>query len=201
LQKTVQVVDEAGFRYAATYERRAKGLVKNGRARFIDENTICLACPPNQQNIISEDMKMTNTENVKENNFAVETTVAAESAQTDKYSLEYALEQIEKIANETSHVHEAISSIASMKSEATISRGGAADEMAKAVADVVRCRETTNQQLLAFYRGMVDELKPRKDTVETDRDKFLAWVKECAANVNPGAEAPDYARLWKEIQS
>jgi hypothetical protein len=42
----VIVVDEQGNEYEATYPKRAKGLVKNGRARFVDENTICLASPP-----------------------------------------------------------------------------------------------------------------------------------------------------------
>lgn len=199
MQKTVQVVDEAGIRYEATWEKRARGLVKNGRARFIDENTICLACPPNKQNIISEDMKMTNTETIKETNLTAETTTAKELASTEKYSLEYALEQIEKIANETSHVHEAISSIATMKSEATMSRGGSADEMAKTVAEVIRCRETTNQKLIGFYTSMVDDLKPKKEVVETDRDKFLTWVKECVACAKPGVNLPDFAAVYRNL--
>lgn len=45
---TIAVIDEAGNRYEATYLKRARGLVKNGRARFIDDHTIVLACPPNQ---------------------------------------------------------------------------------------------------------------------------------------------------------
>ena len=49
IEKNVIVVDEQGNVYEATYPKRAKGLVKNGRARFVDENTICLACPPNEQ--------------------------------------------------------------------------------------------------------------------------------------------------------
>ena len=48
MEKNVRVVDEQGNEYEATYPKRAKGLVKNGRARFIDEHTICLACPPNE---------------------------------------------------------------------------------------------------------------------------------------------------------
>jgi hypothetical protein len=40
--ENVIVVDEQGNEYRATYPKRAKGLVKNGRARFIDENKICL---------------------------------------------------------------------------------------------------------------------------------------------------------------
>ncbi|MHC1693910.1 MAG: hypothetical protein AB9835_01245 [Eubacteriales bacterium] len=45
--KNINVIDEKGNNYEATYPKRARGLVKNGRARFVDENTICLACPPN----------------------------------------------------------------------------------------------------------------------------------------------------------
>lgn len=37
-QKTVRVLDEAGNEYEATYPKRAKGLVKHGRARFADES-------------------------------------------------------------------------------------------------------------------------------------------------------------------
>ncbi len=48
-------MDEIGNVYEATYPKRARGLVKNGRARFINEHTICLACPPS----ITEDIKMT----------------------------------------------------------------------------------------------------------------------------------------------
>ena len=49
IEKNIIVVDEQGNEYEATYPKRAKGLVKNGRARFIDENTICLACPPDTE--------------------------------------------------------------------------------------------------------------------------------------------------------
>ena len=56
IEKNIIVVDEQGNEYEATYPKRAKGLVKNGRARFIDENTICLACPPSDN--ILEDNKM-----------------------------------------------------------------------------------------------------------------------------------------------
>ena len=45
IEKNIRVVDEQGNEYEATYPRRAKGLVKCGRARFLCENIICLACP------------------------------------------------------------------------------------------------------------------------------------------------------------
>ena len=58
MEKNVRVVDEQGNEYEATYPKRAKGLVKNGRARFIDEHTICLACPPDKMNDYLEENKM-----------------------------------------------------------------------------------------------------------------------------------------------
>ena len=51
IEKNIRVVDEQGNEYEATYPKRAKGLVKNGRARFVDENTICLACPPENMEV------------------------------------------------------------------------------------------------------------------------------------------------------
>ena len=54
MTKNIEVVDEQGNVYGATYPKRAKGLVKNGRARFVNENRICLACPPDMKSI-SED--------------------------------------------------------------------------------------------------------------------------------------------------
>ena len=163
MQKTVQVVDEAGMRYEATWEWRARGLVKNGRARFIDENTICLACPPNKQNIISEDMKMTNTENIKENKLTAEAAAVEETALTAKYSLEYALDQIGRIANVMSVVMKALDTISTMENEPTLENGGSADELAKAAADIVRCREVTNQKLIAFYEKVVEDCRPRRE--------------------------------------
>ena len=60
IEKNIIVVDEQGNEYEATYPKRAKGLVKNGRARFVDENKICLACPPDK---ILEEAKMSNNTN------------------------------------------------------------------------------------------------------------------------------------------
>lgn len=39
------VVDAQGNEYGVTSPKRAKGLVKSGKARFIEENRICLASP------------------------------------------------------------------------------------------------------------------------------------------------------------
>lgn len=65
IAKNISVVDELGNEYETTYPKRAKGLVKNGRARFVSENKICLVCPPNT---ILEDLNMSDNI-IKKNKF------------------------------------------------------------------------------------------------------------------------------------
>ena len=59
----IKVVDQFGRSYSDTYPKRAKGLVKNNRAYWVDDEhtTICLVSP---HSIISEEktMKLTNNE-------------------------------------------------------------------------------------------------------------------------------------------
>ena len=102
IAKNIVVVDEQGNYYEATYPKRAKGLVKNGRARFIDENTICLACPPYNM----EDNNMSNnTENM-----------SIETKPTEKLTMDYVLEQIEKVSTEKEYLHNAISELSKISS-------------------------------------------------------------------------------------
>ena len=46
MEKNIAVIDAEGNVYEATWPKRARGLVKSGRARFVNQNTICLARPP-----------------------------------------------------------------------------------------------------------------------------------------------------------
>ena len=128
IEKNVLVVDEQGNEYEATWPKRAKGLVKSGRARFIDENTICLACPPN---LNLEDNTMTD----------------------NKLTVNYLLEQIEKIANDTEYLYKAIEALSGMQNAGVPGDMGV-HAKAEALAKVVQCRETTNQQLLSTYTQM-----------------------------------------------
>lgn len=186
MEKTIRVVDEDGNRYEATYPKRAKGLVKHGRARFIEEDMICLACPPKTQNI-SEEITMTNTEN-KNLNTVIEEKIQKELETQAVYTLEYALAQIEKITNSVISIN---------LNEAFSKMEGASDEQMANMADIVRARETTNQRLLAIYEKMVDDLKPKTETAE--KQQFLNWVRDCTAVAKPGAETPNYAMIWETM--
>lgn len=54
MEKNVSVIDETGKFIGTTYPKRARGLVKSGRARYVfcdSMDTICLTCPPEKNEI------------------------------------------------------------------------------------------------------------------------------------------------------
>ena len=174
IEKNIVVVDEQGNEYEATYPKRAKGLVKNGRARFIDENTICLACPPNielEDKTMSENKKVDsiNNNNIT-NNSATPKEVSesmakllnstAEQQCSEKLTMDYLLGKLEEISLGQAFLTDAISELGKMKS------GGPGDvgtqEQAKAIGEIIKAREATNQKLIALYEKMYDDLKPDK---------------------------------------
>lgn len=101
--------------------------------------------------------------------------VARESdAQAGKFTMDYVLEQIEKIASQTEHLNRTLEKLGEMadgENAEHMSPGNTLGQAkAKAFADIVRCRETTNQQLIRLYEKMYDDLKPRAPS-ELSRDK------------------------------
>lgn len=153
MEKNVTVVDEKGNVIGATYPKRAKGLVKKGRARYVDENVISLACPAD---IHSEEMmenKIEATEEIQ---------VANEQTKDNELTAREILDRIDKIQRDTSELRNAINALQLMNDGDNAGPGSpgntAGVAKAQAIADVVRCRETTNQQLLAFYESVYKEL-------------------------------------------
>lgn len=74
-------------------------------------------------------------------------------------TMEYILGKIEAIANDTFHIHEAIEAISQIKSTGPGDVG--TQEQTKAIGDIVKAREATNQRLIAFYEKLYDDLKPQ----------------------------------------
>ncbi len=142
MEKNIEVVDEAGNVYEPTWPKRAKGLVKNGRARFVNENRICLACPPDEK---MEDKHMSNTMKI----FG-EMTVAD------------ILTRINNIINQTAYITDACQSLAAMgdgdSGEMHAPGNVMGEAKANAIAAVVQSRETTNQQILRLYEKMYDDM-------------------------------------------
>lgn len=149
IAKNVIVVDSQGNILEATYPKRAKGLVKNGRARFIDENKICLACPPTDL----EDNKMTDNEKMID----MTTGEVIEKAEIQpKLSVEYILTQLEKISLQSAYINDSINRIAEMQVSGPGDIG--TQEKANAIANIVKSRETTNQKMISLYEKMYDSL-------------------------------------------
>ena len=139
IEKNIHVVDEQGNVYEATWPKRARGLVKHGMARFISDDTICLACPPNT---ILEDYKM-----------------------NDKVELSWLLQQIAAIQSDTEYLKEGLDQLAQMGIGDSGEPGSPGNILgqarATALRDMIRGRESTNQQLLRLYEKMYDDLLSR----------------------------------------
>ena len=215
MPKTVHVVDEAGNRYEATYLKRAQGLVKKGRARFIDENTICLVCPPNQNDFISEDKTMENTmkhtddtiettaQTVEENKILLPETDDPECIRfTNAHNINYCLKKIDEIKQETESIESVVKSIASIESLACPS-GGTAEGQAKAILEVFRLREETNQKKIDFYRDMIERFLPAKKDPKLEqerRQQYLKWLKDIFEDGDWELDTSDLIKLYKEFE-
>ena len=92
-------------------------------------------------------------------------------------TMEYVLGKIEEIANDTFHIHEAIDAISQIKSTGPGDVG--TQEQTKAIGDIVKARETTNQRLIAFYEKLYDDLSPQDIKL-----KALETLGEFAKNTN-----------------
>ena len=128
MTKNISVVDEFGNNYGETYLKRAKQLVKKGRAHFIDETKISLVCPPKQL----EDKKM---------------------SEDKKITQSYILSKIDQIIESSSYISKAIEEVKDLPD----SKGPgdtAASAKADAIANIVRSKEETNQQLIKMLNSM-----------------------------------------------
>lgn len=191
IEKNVIVVDEQGNLYEATYPKRARGLVKNGRARFISENKICLACPPNQY------LEETKMEEQKVQTIDTET---GEVLEKNKMTPEYALEQIELISKNTGYLTEALQVLSQMTPA-----GGAGDiagaEKAQAIGNAVVAREETNRRLIEFYQKLYDELKPQKQREPVLSEDMIKFQQMCdmLSKIDPPAAAEILGRSMQQM--
>lgn len=79
----------------------------------------------------------------------------------NQIDLGWLLQQIAAIQSDTSYLHETIQQLAGMGLGDSGEAGSPGDIMgqakAEALGDIVRCRETTNQQLLDIYKRIYVE--------------------------------------------
>jgi len=149
ITKNIRVVDEHGNEYEATYLKRAKGLAKNGRARFIDENTLLLACPPYKM----EDNEMEKLNSATKADINAVKTEINEAKANAGISPEWIQASINKIINDKSHIDEAVETVKTSEDPASI---------IDSLRHIVREREETNRQTLKLLEKMYDNLTPNR---------------------------------------
>ena len=187
MTKNVSIIDESGRLIGPTYPKRAKGLVKSGRARYVScesEDTICLTCPPD----IMEDKTM--TDNSYDVTFA-ETTeepatepVAVQSIPGEYTpSAEYALRMLERIALDTEAIKCAVTQVSA--------------ETDNGVAQLIESREQTNRELIKFYTQMYNQFKP---TAPAQKSNTVTRFLEIA-DMMKGLKKEDYdEEMWRMLQ-
>lgn len=136
--KCMTVIDLQGNAYEPTYPKRAKGLVKKGRARFVDENTICLTCPPGER---EETVMMSNSETKAPMNLT--------AAQI--------FEELKQIREDTSYITLAMEKLEKVPT-APASENEACLGKIAAIQKIVQEREETNQALIRLYEKMYDDV-------------------------------------------
>lgn len=159
IEKNVIVVDERGNEYEATYPKRAKGLVKNGRARFVGENKICLACPPDKimEETEMEDNKLTAKEIFEQ--LTILQKQLTENSQTSLHRLSDAIESAcGDEGDERNH------------------------EQIAVICDVFNTREVTLLKLLGMYEKMYNDVQNEEnrkaDMISRAFEKNMAYIND-----------------------
>ena len=142
IEKNIIVVDEQGNEYEATYPKRAKGLVKSGRARFVGENKICLACPPK---IATEETSMSDT--------IQKIQVFQQIAELQKR-----LESIDTLLFKIQTIREEADYSEIEDGEKVIYSPEVALAKVDALRGIIMTRETTLRKMLDFYIKLYREL-------------------------------------------
>ncbi len=124
------------------------------------------------------------TENIAEKPQSTEAVEAAEGQESSrpqsKLSMDYVLEQIEKVAAQTEYLNEVIAHTSEIPNAGPGDVTG--QSKADAIMNVVRCRETTNQHLLKLYEKMYDDLKPKTLSLQ---EQALRLVQEFLGRIEP----------------
>ena len=152
----IRVTDTEGNELSPTYKRRARGLVKAGRAIWTgpEESEICLSDPPEN---IPEDNKMDNAQTA-ENRVTELTVEDYKELHENRLTPELILERMEQVRLDCQHIYEALEMMRDFKINESPNGGIGDAERAKAITAIVRCRETTLQKELDLLGKMYDDL-------------------------------------------
>ena len=182
----IEVVDSSGKIIGRTYEKRAKGLVKKGRARFTDENRITL--------LPSEDAhEYTDTEGYKMDERINTENIENISEENSQYTIESVMQCMKKILDDTQYIKDAIFNVTEIPSGDAGDCGSPGDiagkARAEAISTIVRERENTNQKLIDFYNKVYNDLKAQQFSA-SDVEKKIQLLN--TLSTMPGIHSDDF---------
>lgn len=182
----IEVVDSSGKIIGRTYEKRAKGLVKKGRARFTDENRITL--------LPSEDAhEYTDTEGYKMDERINTENIENISEENSQHTIESVMQCMKKILDDTQYIKDAIFNVTEIPSGDAGDCGSPGDiagkAKAEAISTIVRERENTNQKLIDFYNKVYNDLKAQQFSA-SDVDKKIQLLN--TLSTMPGIHSDDF---------
>ena len=169
IEKNIIVVDENGTVYESTWPKRADGLVKKGRARWLDERTVCLTRPPDQ----TEDSEMENR--MQDNAAAAHVSVAADQkpsgAAGGALTVESLLDRMDAIRKEMLGMGELLAAMREIASGAGEDEGG---RILAAAGEAFAAREATCQQQLRFLETVYrDHFSPPAEDAKASRIRMI----------------------------
>ena len=161
----ISIVDEQGNELGVTYYKRAKGMVKNGRARYIDDNKIIMftACPPDK----TEDSTMNEYINEVRDNDGNLVKPMWKEAEADEMAsvgetvtIADMLKRIDAIIADSEHLAKAIEAISSIETKDVQHGSQNAGMIAHSIRDSIKAREETNHRILSFLNRVYDDIQP-----------------------------------------
>lgn len=109
---------------------------------------------------------MSNT--IEQTSVIINETNKAGTKPEEKLSMNYVLEQIEKLSGQTEYLGQVIGAIGQLERVDQCGDAAGLEAKAAALGDIVRCRETTNQQLIKLYEKMYQDLREEAYMKEKD---------------------------------
>ena len=192
ITKNIIVVDEYGKEYTSTYAKRAKGLVKSGRARWLDGNTICLVCPPDILDLEDKDMN-NNADNMETINAVCE----KEEFKNEKMAVTVTdiLSRIDMIIAQGENLQNVVIQIQNLPVNDRPYGGEDGAQRAKAISSIYSAREVTNQKMIDLLNKMYNDIVPTSLSFAVTRAK----TAEKLSNMNFAGVDPKTAEAILEF--
>ena len=125
--------------------------------------------------------------------------VIEENKVTSKYTLDYALEQLEKVRCESAKF-----AVETREKISEIKTGGPEDIGAAAAGEALRAlvqeQEKIYNRMIDFYIKIISDLSPTLSSrVRDERQQFLDFVRDCTVACDSAIDLADYEKIWKVI--